>query len=109
MPSGEGGIDSLNSYWYMREKPENLVANIPLPVCKSLERLLVTNQKNTITYPERTSKLQKKPSALKREHPSLQNMTFLTFSTFVVHFCPPGSESGAETMYLGTEFCFVDV
>jgi hypothetical protein len=26
--------------------------------------------------PERTSKLQKKPSALKREHPALQNMKF---------------------------------
>jgi hypothetical protein len=29
--------------------------------------------------PERTSKLQEKASALKREHPALQNMTFLKF------------------------------
>jgi hypothetical protein len=29
--------------------------------------------------PQRTSKLQKKPSALKREHPALQNMKFLNF------------------------------
>jgi hypothetical protein len=38
------------------------------------------------------SKLQKKPSALKRGHPTLQNMNFYKFfSTFVGHFCPPGS------------------
>jgi hypothetical protein len=42
----------------------------------------------------RISKLQKKPSALKREHPALQNMKFLNFfPIFVVHFCPPGSGS----------------
>jgi hypothetical protein len=37
--------------------------------------------------PERKSKLQKKPSALKREHPALQNMKFINFfsSTFVGH------------------------
>jgi hypothetical protein len=29
--------------------------------------------------PYRTSKLQKKPSAFKREHPALQNMKFLNF------------------------------
>ncbi len=41
------------------------------------------------------SKLQKKPSALKRGHPTLQNMNFYKFfSTFVGHFCPPGSGSG---------------
>jgi hypothetical protein len=39
--------------------------------------------------PYRTSKLQEKPSALKRENPALQNMKFL----FVGHFCPPGSGS----------------
>jgi hypothetical protein len=32
------------------------------------------------------SKLQKKPSALKREHPVLPNMKYLNFSTFVVIF-----------------------
>jgi hypothetical protein len=41
------------------------------------------------------SKLQKKPSALKRGHPTRQNMNFYqNFSTFVGHFCPPGSGSG---------------
>jgi hypothetical protein len=29
--------------------------------------------------PQPTSKLQKKPSAIKREHPALQNMTFLNY------------------------------
>ncbi len=38
------------------------------------------------------SKLQKKPSALKRGHPTLQNIHFYKFfSTFVGHFCLPGS------------------
>jgi hypothetical protein len=46
------------------------------------------------------SKLQKKPSALKRGHPTLQNMNFYQFfSTFVGHFClldpDPDSESGS--------------
>ncbi len=45
--------------------------------------------------PQSMSKLQKKPSALKRGHPTLQNMNFYKFfSTFVGHFCPPGSGSG---------------
>jgi hypothetical protein len=43
--------------------------------------------------PYRTSKLQEKPSALKREHPALQNMKFLNFFIFLGHFCPPGSGS----------------
>ncbi len=43
------------------------------------------------------SKLQKKPSALKRGHPTLQNMNFYTFiSTSVGHFWPPGSGSGSR-------------
>ncbi len=55
------------------------------------------------------SKLQKKPSALKRDHPTLQNMNFYKFlSTFVGNFCPPGSGStgpiesgsGSETLPL---------
>jgi hypothetical protein len=29
--------------------------------------------------PERTSRLQEKPSALKREHPAIQNMKFVSF------------------------------
>jgi hypothetical protein len=38
-------------------------------------------------------KLQKKPAAHKRGHPTLQNMIFF-YCTFVGHFCPPGSGSG---------------
>jgi hypothetical protein len=38
------------------------------------------------------SKLQKKPAAHKRGHPTLQNMNLN--STFVGHFCPPGSGFG---------------
>ncbi len=42
------------------------------------------------------SKLQKKTSALRRGHLTLQNMNFYKFfSTFVGHFCPPGSGSGS--------------
>jgi hypothetical protein len=46
------------------------------------------------------SKLQKKPSALKRGHPTLQNMNFYKFfSTIVGHFAlldpDPDSESGS--------------
>jgi hypothetical protein len=43
------------------------------------------------------SKLQKKPSALKREHPALQNIKFLNFFLFlwVIFALPdPDSESG---------------
>ncbi len=40
------------------------------------------------------SKLQQKPSALKGEHPELQNMKFLNFFFFVGNFCPPGSGFG---------------
>jgi hypothetical protein len=41
---------------------------------------LIKNYNLPITRPlERTSKLQKKPSAFKREHPALQNMKFLNF------------------------------
>ncbi len=43
--------------------------------------------------PYRTSKQKEKPSALKREHPALQNMNFLNFFYFVGHFCSPGSGS----------------
>ncbi len=40
------------------------------------------------------SKLQEKPSALKREHPALQKMKFINFFMFWGHFCPTGSRSG---------------
>jgi hypothetical protein len=36
-------------------------------------------------------KIQEMPLALKREHPALQNMTFLNFFYFCGTFCPPGS------------------
>ncbi len=42
------------------------------------------------------SKLQKKPAAHKRGHPTLKNMIF---STFVGHFCPPGSGSTGPIEY----------
>ncbi len=55
-------------------------------------------QKLQFTYPyrppERRSKLQKKPSALKREHLALQNMKFLIFSILVGYVCLSGSGSG---------------
>jgi hypothetical protein len=70
------------------------------------------------------SKLQEKPSALKREHPALQKIKFINFSLFVGHFalldpdldresgsrCESGSrygsgdpiESGSTTLTKGT-------
>ncbi len=43
------------------------------------------------------SKLQKKPLALKRGHPTLKTWTFtIFFSTFVGHFCPPGFGSNPD-------------
>jgi hypothetical protein len=52
---------------------------------------------------QRTSKLQEKPSALKREHPALQNMKFLDFFLFLwVIFAlldpDPDSESGSTDL-----------
>jgi len=57
------------------------------------------SQKLPFTYPlasQKTYKLQKKTSAPKREHPALQNVTFLIFSTFVVLVCSPGSGSNSD-------------
>jgi hypothetical protein len=52
-------------------------------------------QKLQFTYLLATIKLQRKPSAIKREHQALKNMQFLNFcSIFVCHFCPPGSGYG---------------
>jgi hypothetical protein len=46
-----------------------------------------------------TSKLQEKPSALKREHPALQNMKFLDFFIFLwVIFALLDLEFGSETL-----------
>jgi hypothetical protein len=57
--------------------------------------------------------LQEKPSALKREHPALKRMKFITFFVFVGHFCTPGSrlksciESGSATLAFDSEcFCY---
>jgi hypothetical protein len=49
--------------------------------------------------PERTSKIQKKPSALKREHPAFQSIKFLNFFLllwviFVFLDPDPDAESG---------------
>jgi hypothetical protein len=44
-------------------------------------------------------KLQKKPTAPKREHPALQNIIFLNFfSIFVGHICPPESGYGSTDL-----------
>jgi hypothetical protein len=46
------------------------------------------------------SKLQEKPSALKREHPALQKMKFIYKKFYVVgHFCPPGSGSDPDPQH----------
>jgi hypothetical protein len=45
------------------------------------------------------SKLQEKPSALKREHPessTSKDEIYEDFSIFVGYFCPPGSGSGSR-------------
>jgi hypothetical protein len=41
------------------------------------------------------SKLNKKPSALKREHPALKNMKLLNLFMFLRVILPPGSGSGS--------------
>jgi hypothetical protein len=52
---------------------------------------MINNSNLTIPRPpQRTSKLLEKPSALKREHPALQNMKLEIFED---HFCPPGSQN----------------
>jgi hypothetical protein len=57
--------------------------------------------------PKRTYKLQKKPSALKRENPSLQNMKFFNFFLllWVIFALPnldPNSESAETRIQLGS-------
>ncbi len=56
---------------------------------------------------QRTHKLQEKLSALKGEHPALQNMKilYLLFSKFVGHSCPPGS--GSTTLVIVHCFYFL--
>jgi hypothetical protein len=48
-----------------------------------------------------TSQLQEKPSALKREQPTLQKMKFLNFFYFCGSLLTPGS--GSETLSTGQE------
>jgi len=60
--------------------------------------------------PYRTSKLQKKPSALKREHPALINMKFFNFFFILVvifAFLDPDSEYGSGSATLCS--CFLSV
>jgi hypothetical protein len=66
--------------------------------------------------PERKSKLKKKPSALKRKHPALQNMKFKKNSTGVgclVLLDPDpiriSSGSGSETLLLFIGSCHVSL
>jgi hypothetical protein len=47
--------------------------------------------------PERTSKLQKKPSDLKRPSNTSKHELLNIFSTFVDHFCPSGSTDPIES------------
>jgi hypothetical protein len=62
--------------------------------------------------PKRTSKIQEKPSALKRKHRALQNMKLDFFSIFVGNFCLSGPvstdliESGSETLITGVKSIF---
>jgi hypothetical protein len=42
------------------------------------------------------SKLQEKPLALKRGHPALQKMKFITFSYVCGSLCPPRSGYGSR-------------
>jgi hypothetical protein len=50
--------------------------------------LLIKNYNILFPRPPKPSKLQKKPSALKREHPALQNMKFSIFFYFCGPFLP---------------------
>jgi hypothetical protein len=64
---------------------------------KKIEFLWIKNYNLPIPRPPlRTSNILKKPSALKRGHPTLQNMEFFNFfSIFMGIFCPPDPiESG---------------
>jgi hypothetical protein len=73
---------------------------------KKIKFFLIKNYNLPIARPpERTSKLQKKLSALKRKHPTLQNMQFLNFFLLLwVIFSlldpDPGSEAGSGSTEL---------
>ncbi len=62
---------------------------------------LIKNCNLLIPWPlPKKSKLQEKPSALKREHPALPNLKFLHFFLRLkVHFCAPGSGSGSRSSW----------
>ncbi len=63
----------MTKYWKKFTAEKFLIKNYNLPIPRP---------------PYRTSKLQKKPSALKRKHPALQNMKFLNFFYFCGSFLP---------------------
>jgi hypothetical protein len=60
---------------------------------KKIYLFLIKNCNLIVSRPPwRTSKLQEKPLALKRDHPALQKKEIYWLSSiFVGHFCPPGS------------------
>jgi hypothetical protein len=63
------------------------------------------DQKLQFTYPLKTSKLQDKLLALKREHPSLRKMKFTNFFLFLwAIFGPPGSGSNPD-LDPGSQHC----
>ncbi len=67
---------------------------------KKIKYFLIKNSNlPTPRPPLKTSKPQKKPSALKREHPALKNMKFFLC---VCHFCPP-RDSESRSGYGSTE------
>jgi hypothetical protein len=51
--------------------------------------ILIKNLNLVFLCLRRTSKLQEKPSALKREHPALQNMKFLDFFLIIFALLDP--------------------
>ncbi len=71
--------------------PIHLIPNrIQILMTKNLKKILERNQNYNLPF----------PSALKREHPELQNMKFHIFYIFVGHFCPPRSGSEYESIDL---------
>jgi hypothetical protein len=63
------------------------------------------DQKLPFTYPQRTSKLRQMPSALKREHPALQNkLNFFLFSWVIFALLDPDPEHWVELRFLSALF-----
>ncbi len=88
-PSFQGNLDPVQDPGFWWQKTEKNTAETK----KFL--FLIKNCNYLIPRPPlRTSKLQEKPSAPKREHSALPKKCNLFSSLFVGHFCLPGSRSG---------------